>query len=185
MPDAQDACPGEPGEPASDPEKNGCPAPADRDGDGIVDGDDACPDTAGPRNADPARNGCPVVRIEGGQIRIREQVKFKTVSAQILRESDYILDAVVKILLEHTEITKVRVEGHTDSRAGRRYNKKLSQRRAASVVKWLIKHGIDKRRLTSEGFGLERPVATNHTEEGRRQNRRVEFHIVEGPGAQP
>jgi outer membrane protein OmpA-like peptidoglycan-associated protein len=185
VPDAQDACPGDPGEPSSDPDRNGCPAPADRDGDGIVDGEDACPDAAGPRNADSAKNGCPVARIEGGQIRIREQVKFKTASARILRESDYILDAVVKVLVEHAEITKVRVEGHTDSRGGRRYNKKLSDKRAASVVKWLIKHGIDKRRLTSEGFGLERPMATNQTDEGRRQNRRVEIHIVEGPGAEP
>ena len=125
-----------------------------------------------------------MVRIEGGQIRIREQVKFKTASSQILKESDYILQAVVKILVDHPEITKIRVEGHTDSRGKPGYNKKLSQRRAASVVKWLVKHGIGKQRLTSAGFGQERPIATNRTDEGRHQNRRSEFHIVEGFGAE-
>jgi OmpA-OmpF porin, OOP family len=182
--DAEDACPTEPGEKSEDPQKNGCPPPKDTDGDGIVNSEDACPVDAGPRNEDPTRNGCPVVRIENGQIRIREQVKFKTASSQILKESDYILQAVVKILQEHPEITKVRVEGHTDTRGKPGYNKKLSQRRAASVVKWLVKHGINKKRLTSAGFGQERPIATNMTEDGRRQNRRSEFHIVEGPGAE-
>jgi len=52
-------------------------------------------------------------------------------------------------------------------------------------VKWLVKYGIDKKRLTSAGFGQERPIATNQTEEGRRENRRVELHIVEGPGSEP
>ncbi len=182
--DAEDACPSEPGEKSEDPKKNGCPPPKDGDGDGILDTEDACPADAGPRNDDPARNGCPVVRIEAGQIRIREQVKFKTASSQILKESDYILQAVVKILVEHPEIKSIRVEGHTDTRGKPGYNKKLSQRRAASVVKWLVKHGISKKRLTSAGYGQERPLATNMTDEGRRQNRRVEFHIVEGPGGE-
>lgn len=174
-----------PPEPETPPEPPPPPPPADTDGDDIVDPEDACPDAAGPHNDDPARNGCPVVRIERGQIRIREQVQFKTASATILKQSDYILQAVVKILVEHSEIRRVRVEGHTDVHGKPAYNKKLSQRRAASVVKWLVKHGIKKRRLTSAGFGQERPIATNETEEGRRQNRRVEFHIVDGPGAEP
>jgi OOP family OmpA-OmpF porin len=62
------------------------------------------------------------------------------------------------------------------------YNFKLSGRRAASVVQWLVQHGIAKKRLTSEGFGLERPLADNATEEGREKNRRVEFHIREMDG---
>jgi OmpA-OmpF porin, OOP family len=160
------------------------PPPTDRDKDGIVDPDDACPDVPGPANDDPKRNGCPVVRIEGGQIRIREQVKFKTDSAVILKESNYILVSLVKILDENPEIKKLRVEGHTDTQGKPKHNKKLSQKRAASVMKWLIKHGVKKKRLTSAGFGQDRPIASNQTEEGRRENRRVEFHIVEGPGGE-
>ena len=53
--------------------------------------------------------------------------------------------------------------------------------RAASVVTWLSSHGIDESRLASAGFGLDRPIADNATEDGRRENRRVEFHIVDGP----
>lgn len=182
--DSEDACPDAAGEPSEDPARNGCPLPVDRDGDGIVDGEDACPDAAGLPNADPTKNGCPIVRIEGGQIRIREQVKFKTDSARILKESDYILTAVIKILRENPEITKVRVEGHTDTQGKHAHNQKLSQRRAASVVKWLVKHGLEKQRFSSVGYGQDRPIATNQTEEGRHENRRVELHIVEGPGAE-
>jgi OOP family OmpA-OmpF porin len=184
IPDAEDACPQEPGEASPDAEKNGCPTPKDRDGDTIVDQDDACPDAACPPNSDPAQNGCPIVRIERGQIRIREQVQFKTASAAIRKQSDYILAAVVKILRENAEISKVRIEGHTDARGKPASNKSLSKRRAAAVVKWLVRHGIDKKRLTSAGFGQDRPIATNLTDDGRRQNRRVELHIVEGPGAE-
>jgi outer membrane protein OmpA-like peptidoglycan-associated protein len=160
------------------------PPPGDRDHDGVVDPEDACPDVPGPRNDDPVRNGCPIVRIEGGQIRIREQVKFKTDSAVILKESDYILQGVVKILKETPEIKKMRVEGHTDTQGKPAHNKRLSQKRAASVVKWLVKHGVAKKRLTSAGFGQDRPIATNQTEDGRRENRRVELHIVDGPGGE-
>jgi outer membrane protein OmpA-like peptidoglycan-associated protein len=151
----------------------------------VLDGDDACPDAVGPRHEDPKRNGCPIVRVEGGQIRIREQVRFKTNSAVILPESNYILVGIAKVLRETPEIKRLRVEGHTDAQGKAKANKTLSQRRAASVVKWLVKYGISKERLSSAGFGQERPLATNQTAEGRQQNRRVELHILEGPGAEP
>jgi outer membrane protein OmpA-like peptidoglycan-associated protein len=71
----------------------------------------------------------------------------------------------------------VRIEGHTDNVGGAAFNMKLSEGRAASVRAWLVKHGIAASRLTSTGFGQTRPVDTNETDEGRRNNRRVEFHI--------
>ena len=54
---------------------------------------------------------------------------------------------------------------------------RFSADRAASVVKWLVKNGVDKARLTSAGFGPDKPLADNETEDGRYKNRRVEFHI--------
>ena len=180
--DADDACPDEKGEKNDDPKKNGCPPPKDTDNDGIIDPEDACPETPGPRNEDPKKNGCPAARIEKGQIRILEQVKFATNSDRILPESDGILSEVAKIFDEHPEITKVSIEGHTDNRGSAPYNKKLSQRRASSVAKWLVKRGISTLRLTSQGYGMERPIDSNDTEEGRQANRRVEFHIVEIDG---
>jgi OOP family OmpA-OmpF porin len=162
-----------------DPKTNGCPPDPDRDKDGIPNDVDACPDEPGQPNPDPKKNGCPKAFVQEGQIKIVDQVKFKTGSAQILptKDSQEVLEAVLAVLQKHPEITKVRVEGHTDNVGTPAFNKKLSFDRAASVVYWLVAHGIDSSRLSSAGFGLERPIAENTTPEGRRENRRVEFHI--------
>lgn len=180
--DKDDACPDTPGVKTNDPKTNGCPPDPDRDKDGIMNEVDACPDEPGKPDPDPKKNGCPKAFIQGGQIKIIDQVKFATASAQIVKgkDSEEVLDAVLKVLNAHPEITKVRVEGHTDSRGSAALNKKLSADRAASVVKWLTAHGVDKGRLTSAGFGPERPIDTNDTEPGRQNNRRVEFHIEGG-----
>ena len=181
--DEVDACPDVPGPADADPKKNGCP---DTDKDGIIDPEDACPKDPGPKDPDPKKNGCPAARIEAGQIKIVEQVKFKTGSALILPESDGILQAVKKILDEHPEITKVAIEGHTDNVGAKPMNMRLSSDRAASVVKWLTKNGVKANRLESKGFGPEQPIDTNDTDAGKQNNRRVEFHIRGGtPTATP
>jgi outer membrane protein OmpA-like peptidoglycan-associated protein len=181
--DREDACPDIPGEKTDNPKTNGCP---DTDKDGIYDPEDACPKEPGPRDPDPTKNGCPVAKVEKGQIRIIEQVKFRTGSDAILPASDYILEAVAKILTEHPEIKQLHVEGHTDNRGGRAFNLGLSQRRARSVVTWLTtRGGVAGSRLTSQGFGFDRPIGDNTTDEGRRENRRVEFHIVEPAAPAP
>jgi outer membrane protein OmpA-like peptidoglycan-associated protein len=160
-----------------DPKKNGCPP--DRDGDGIPDDIDACPDVPGPTNPDPKKNGCPLAVVKEDQIEILEQIRFRFDSAELDPASDPILEAVLKILNEHPEIKGVRIEGHTDNVGGVAYNLSLSGKRARSVLDWLGGHGVDKHRLTSEGFGMSRPLGPNATDEGRRKNRRVEFHILE------
>jgi outer membrane protein OmpA-like peptidoglycan-associated protein len=172
--DGVDACPDVAGVKSDDPKTNGCPS--DRDKDGIVDNEDACPDFAGPKHSDAKKNGCPLARVEAGQVKILEQIKFKTNSAEIV-DSQPILDAVKATFKEHPEIKHVRIQGHTDNAGSAAYNKALSTRRAASVKAALIKAGIDARSLSSEGFGFERPIADNGTDEGRAANRRVEFHI--------
>ncbi len=177
--DSDDACPDTPGIKTDDPKTNGCPDP-DRDKDGIKNDVDACPDVAGPANKDPKKNGCPQAYIKADQIKIRDQVKFATASAAIVpgQDSQDVLDAVEKLLEQHSEIKQVRIEGHTDSTGSAAFNRTLSQHRAESVVKWLVKHGIDASRLTAQGFGPDRPIDDNSTDAGRRNNRRVEFHIV-------
>lgn len=181
--DPEDACPDEPGVATGDPKTNGCPAPKDTDGDTILDPVDACPDKAGKPDPDPKKNGCPAARIESGQIRIIDRIEFATNSDKIVgAKSDEVLQAVLKILKEHPEVTKVSVEGHTDNKGNAGYNKGLSQRRAAAVVRWLTKNGIEAKRLTSAGFGQAKPIDTNDSEEGRQNNRRVEFHIREMDG---
>ncbi|MBN2575440.1 MAG: OmpA family protein [Deltaproteobacteria bacterium] len=177
--DKDDACPDLAGVMSSDPTQNGCPP--DTDGDGIRDDVDACPREKGKPDADPQKNGCPgKVRVTEEEIVILEQVRFKTGSSKILPASDELLTQVAAVLAEHPEILKVEVQGHTDNRGKRKYNKKLSEKRAASVVKWLVKRGqVDAGRLTSHGYGMEEPIAENDTAEGRQKNRRVQFKIVE------
>jgi len=175
--DHEDACPDVKGIRTDDPKTNGCPGDSDKDG--IVDTEDACPQIPGPRNPDPKRNGCPLVVITEKAIKITEQVKFKFNSAELEKVSDEVLGAVQQVLAGHPEIKKIRVEGHTDNVGKPDYNKKLSQRRAESVVAWLVKHGIDKNRMTPRGFGQEEPIDSNDSEAGRANNRRVEFNIME------
>lgn len=179
--DALDACPAVAGVSNPDPTKHGCPV--DADGDGIMDPEDACPLEPGSPNVDPARHGCPLAKIDQGQIKIAEQVQFETGSARIRPESDSVLQAVLRILKEHPEITRVSVEGHTDDRGTRELNRTLSDERAAAVVTWLVYNGISRDRLTSVGYGPDRPIDDNGTEAGRQKNRRVEFHIQDSSAA--
>jgi outer membrane protein OmpA-like peptidoglycan-associated protein len=120
------------------------------------------------------------VRVTEKEIIILEQVQFKTGSHVILPASDDLLTQVATVMAEHPEIKKIEVQGHTDNRGGKKYNQKLSERRAASVVKWLTTRGsVDPSRLTSQGYGMDEPIADNDTPEGRQKNRRVQFKIIE------
>ncbi|MET0390445.1 MAG: OmpA family protein [Polyangiales bacterium] len=177
--DEADACPDVPGLPSKDPKSNGCP---DGDGDGIVDHLDACPTIPGEPNADPAKHGCPLARIEKNEIVITQRIEFEFDSAKLDKSSFGVLVAVLNIMKEHTEAGVVLVEGHTDHIGTPEYNKQLSERRAVSVRKWLIEHGVDEKRLLDAGFGRDRPLDNNGTSEGRQRNRRVEFHIIERDG---
>jgi outer membrane protein OmpA-like peptidoglycan-associated protein len=177
--DEVDACPDVAGVASTEPGKNGCPP--DTDGDTITDDKDACPRERGKADPDPQKNGCPTkVRVTEKEILILEKVEFKTGSDVILPGSDELLEQVAEVLREHPEIKKIEVQGHTDSRGGQAFNKKLSERRAASVAKWLVTRGkIEESRLISQGFGMDVPIADNATDAGRQANRRVEFKIVE------
>lgn len=175
--DTDDACPDEPGP----PENQGCPE-SDRDGDGVVDRLDACPDEPGP----PENEGCPVedVVIEDGKLEILDKIFFDFDSAKLQERSYGILDSVAAVLNAHPEISLIRVEGHTDSSGPDAYNMRLSQRRAESVVRYLINEGgVSKDRLVAEGFGETQPLIPDaKTPEEMAENRRVEFHLVEaGP----
>ena len=87
-----------------------------------------------------------------------------------------VLDGVVKTLKDNPD-TKVVIEGHTDSIGGDAYNKKLSERRAEAVKRYLVRQGIDAGRIRTVGHGKTKPVADNGTEEGRAKNRRAEVVV--------
>lgn len=101
-------------------------------------------------------------------------IQFETGKATILGDSEGTL-AQVKELLDSRPDLKLRVEGHTDNVGTRASNQTLSEARAAAVVAWLTAHGIDKSRLTAQGFADTKPVEDNATEDGRAKNRRVEL----------
>jgi outer membrane protein OmpA-like peptidoglycan-associated protein len=105
-------------------------------------------------------------------------VNFDFDKANIRADAQPILDEAVRALGEAGDV-RVSVEGHTDSVGSDAYNMGLSQRRAKAVSDYLQSKGIAGDRLTTEGFGESKPVATNETSEGRAQNRRVELRIVE------
>jgi outer membrane protein OmpA-like peptidoglycan-associated protein len=106
-----------------------------------------------------------------------DQVHFTSDQDVILTESQPLLVQVAEIIKIHPEWESILIEGHCDSRAGDAHNLDLSQRRAQSVLQFLVSRGVEPSRLRAQGFGRSRPIAPNTTEEGMAQNRRVEFTI--------
>ncbi|MEW6432681.1 MAG: OmpA family protein [Myxococcota bacterium] len=172
--DDVDACPAVPGV----VERQGCPVP-DTDGDGVADDVDNCPKVMGV----PENQGCPgeekqLVVITREKLVIKDKVYFDTGKSKIQRRSFGLLNQVARILIEHPDVRRVVVEGHTDSRGAAEMNRKLSQDRAEAVKAYLVEHGVEATRLEAKGYGPDRPVADNGTAAGREQNRRVEFVIA-------
>ncbi|MBI2343118.1 MAG: OmpA family protein [Deltaproteobacteria bacterium] len=118
----------------------------------------------------------PKVQVQE-KIVITQKIHFAFDSAVIRPISYPILDDVAQILRTNAHIAHVQVEGHTDFIGGDEYNLSLSRRRAASVVDYLVKAGIERHRLEPVGYGESRPIADNRTDEGRARNRRTEFTI--------
>lgn len=110
-------------------------------------------------------------------IQLPGAILFDFDSANIRPDADRALTDVAEVIKAYTQ-RPVRIEGHTDSIATDDYNQSLSERRAASVVNWLVSHGVERTRLQSAGFGEKKPVATNDTPAGRQLNRRVEVVIT-------
>jgi outer membrane protein OmpA-like peptidoglycan-associated protein len=104
-------------------------------------------------------------------------ITFATNSADLNGQFYNALGGVAMVLKEYNK-TVIEVAGHTDSTGSDQYNQQLSERRAASVANYLVGQGITQQRLMTVGAGESRPVASNDTEAGRSQNRRVEMTIV-------
>lgn len=115
-------------------------------------------------------------KIDGGaELGVRYFNFENLINSDVIRpESRPTLDKVVALLKEKAD-WKFSVEGHTDNVGGDAFNQTLSEKRAASVVKYLTAAGIDASRLGSKGLGLSKPFAANDSEAGRAQNRRVEL----------
>ena len=143
---------------------HGCPL--DSDNDGVADYLDKCPNT--PKGATVDARGCWTYAAK---------VMFDINSAEIKSEAYPMLDEAILILEKNPEM-KVEIDGHTDNTGSAAYNMNLSERRAKSVMKYFVDKGVEAERLTTKGFGLTKPAASNDTKEGRTKNRRVELTPV-------
>jgi len=110
------------------------------------------------------------------KVNIPSQVTFDTDSATIKPSFRSVLDGVAQTISQEPSVN-AQVVGHTDSTGNPDHNMALSQRRAQSVEAYLADRGIARTRLTADGRGQTQPVASNATEEGRTQNRRVEIYL--------
>jgi outer membrane protein OmpA-like peptidoglycan-associated protein len=162
------------------PPSDGDDEPRDSDNDGIFDKDDSCIEVMEDYDGVEDDDGCPerkhVIETES-EIVTLQPIEFEF-DKDVLRDSAYpILDEVVQALNDNPAITLVEVEGHTDEQGNDAYNLDLSKRRAATVMRYLVQHGVDKLRLISEGYGESRPVDPRHTQDAYKINRRVAFSI--------
>jgi outer membrane protein OmpA-like peptidoglycan-associated protein len=184
--DIDDKCPLLPEDKDAFEDTDGCPDP-DNDRDGIKDADDKCPLEPETINGVLDDDGCPdqgksAVKLTRERIEILDKVYFDVNKDTIQSRSFALLNQVASILKAHPELTKVRVEGHTDSDGGDSFNMDLSDRRAKAVKRYLEERGVEAARLDGIGYGETRPVAPNSNKANKEKNRRVEFVIVEVDG---
>ena len=118
------------------------------------------------------------------KIVINDKIFFEYNKATIKEESFDLLNELAQVIQSNPQILKIEIQGHTDSKGSKRYNKKLSSNRAKSVLTYLTDKGVDSGRLVSEGYGssqplVETPAGEKESEENAAKNRRVEFIILE------
>ncbi len=144
--------------------------PADTDGDGVVDPEDRCLQTLAGAKVGP--DGC----VQAEQTIKLPSVEFEPSSAVLTAGSKEKLEPVA-VFLQNQLNVQMDVFGHTDWKGNAKSNQKLSEGRALAVMDYLVSRGIAAERLSSKGFGETQPIASNNTEQGRAQNRRVELHL--------
>jgi OOP family OmpA-OmpF porin len=119
------------------------------------------------------------VEVTAAAIVINEKILFEVDKAIIRPESFDLMNEITAVVNDNPRIKKISIEGHTDDDGKAGYNKKLSQKRADSVMKYLVEHGIDAARLVAVGHGEDIPLVANDSDENKEKNRRVEFIILE------
>jgi OOP family OmpA-OmpF porin len=137
----------------------------------VVDRLDECPNTAAGVPVD--TRGCEikdVIRLPG--------VNFETNSDRLRPGAENVLEDAAETLKRNPGLD-VEVAGHTDSQGAAEYNQGLSERRARTVMDYLIGRGVDEDMLSFRGYGESQPIADNATAAGRAENRRVELRILD------
>jgi outer membrane protein OmpA-like peptidoglycan-associated protein len=182
--DKDDMCPNDPEDMDGWEDRDGCPDP-DNDNDRILDGDDQCPNEPETYNGKDDEDGCPDkgdVILTDTDIMILKKVYFEYDSAVIKPISYNILDAVAATIQNNPQIELIEVQGHADERGNDNYNLKLTDERAASVVRYLTQKNVDPKKLQSVGYGEYCPVDEASNEAAWEKNRRVEFKVLQVDG---
>ncbi len=125
---------------------------------------------------------------DSGMIRFTKELEFGEGKATLKKKSKAtaeILAWLTDFMKQNPNVTKLRIEGHTDNVGAADFNMKLSQERADAVAEHLKGEGIDAGRLSSKGFGSTKPIAPNDTKPNMAKNRRCEFHLEEIAGNPP
>ena len=120
--------------------------------------------------------------LKGNQIEMPGDIEFASNSDKFNDKepkTNVVLNTVLQILTDNPQVTKLRIEGHTDNEGSNTINKPLSDKRAAAVVKWLVGKGVAESRLHSIGFGSDCPLAANDSAANKKMNRRTEFRLAE------
>jgi outer membrane protein OmpA-like peptidoglycan-associated protein len=128
--------------------------------------------------SEPKEVNLEVKEAKAGSSFVIDNIVYNTNSAEIKTESRVILENFAQYLKDNPKI-KVEIEGHTDNVGNPKDNDALSTNRAFSVKAMLEEFGVDGKRILAKGYGANKPVADNKTEEGRAKNRRTEFLILE------
>ncbi len=187
--DDSDRCPVEPEDHDRYQNDDGCPE-LDNDRDRLPDAVDACPDEAEDGDNYQDEDGCPepgpdavVVTRTDSRLLVSQRVYFDYDSDTIKSVSHPLLDEVAATLRRNPDITRLRIEGHTDQAGTPEYNMDLSFRRARAVVEYLVAHGVAQDRLEYQGYGQTRPTTAADAPGAADLNRRVEFTIVQQAAA--
>jgi OOP family OmpA-OmpF porin len=178
--DLDDLCPDDPEDMDGFEDEDGCPD-LDNDKDKILDKDDTCINEPETYNGTDDEDGCPdrgIIEITDRGFNALKPINFELNKAVIKKDSYYILDGIVAAMNGYTSITRLEVQGHTDEQGDDAYNLALSDRRAAAVMDYLTSHGVEVKRLTSQGYGETQPKVREHTQKAYSINRRVEFVII-------
>jgi OmpA-OmpF porin, OOP family len=180
IPDVDDLCPNDPEDKDGFEDEDGCPDP-DNDRDRISDKDDKCPNEPETYNGFEDSDGCPDrgrVVVTETSIEILDVIYFEY-NKDIIKPASYpILDAVAATMLGNPSIQLIEIQGHTDERGDDAYNLDLSDRRAKSVMKYLVDKQVDEKRLTAQGYGETQPLDRARNERAWAKNRRVAFLII-------
>lgn len=120
-----------------------------------------------------------LVIVEEQQVVVLEQIQFAFDSDEILAASFPLMENIARVLNENPQLTRIEIQGHTDDVGTDAHNDDLSNRRASSVMRWLVEHGVAQERLMSHGYGERVPLVPNTDDASRARNRRVQFIIMD------